>query len=113
MIAPLPPSIEAIYQNGAAKGERNNQLFKLACQWRDQKVSEFDATTNAEEWAYKVGLSQNEAVAAVKSAYSKPAREEWKPKGKYSFQNLTIIREDLPVPPCPPNASSYSCAPAT
>ena len=106
MIAPLPPSIEAIYQNGAPKGERNTQLFKLACQWRDQKVSEFDATTNAEEWAYKVGLSQNEAVAAVKSAYSKPAREEWKPKGKYSFQNLTIIREDLPVPPMPISVES-------
>ena len=47
MIAPLPPAIEAIHRNGAAEGERNTQLFKLACQWRDQGLTEFDATTNA------------------------------------------------------------------
>lgn len=101
MIAPLPPAIEAIHRNGAAEGERNTQLFKLSCQWRDQGLTEFDATTNAEEWAYKVGLSQNEAVSAVKSAYSKPAREAWRPKAKYGYQNGAIVREDLPVPPMP------------
>ena len=106
MIAPLPPAIEAIYHNGAAKGERNTQLFKLSCQWRDQGLTEFDATTNAEEWAYKVGLSQNEAVAAVKSAYSKPAREAWRPKAKYAYQNGAIVREDLPVPPMPISVES-------
>ena len=101
MIAPLPPAIEAIHRNGAAEGERNTQLFKLACQWRDQGLTEFDATTNAEEWAYKVGLSQNEAVGAVRSAYSKPAREAWRPKAKYAYQNGAIVREDLPVPQMP------------
>ena len=106
MIAPLPPAIEAIYHNGAAKGERNTQLFKLSCQWRDQGLTEFDATTSAEEWAYKVGLSQNEAVAAVKSAYSKPAREAWRPKAKYAYQNGAIVREDLPVPPMPISVES-------
>ena len=106
MIAPLPPAIEAIHRNGAAEGERNTQLFKLSCQWRDQGLSEFDATTNAEEWAYKVGLSQNEAVAAVKSAYSKPAREAWRPKAKYAYQNGAIVREDLPVPPMPISVES-------
>jgi RecA-family ATPase len=106
MIAPLPPAIEAIHRNGAAEGERNTQLFKLACQWRDQGLTEFDATTNAEEWAYKVGLSQNEAVSAVKSAYSKPAREAWRPKAKYSYQNGAIVREDLPVPPMPISVES-------
>jgi hypothetical protein len=106
MIAPLPPAIEAIHRNGAAEGERNTQLFKLACQWRDQGLTEFDATTNAEEWAYKVGLSQNEAVKAVISAYSKPAREPWKPKAKYGYQNGAIVREDLPVPPMPISVES-------
>lgn len=106
MIAPLPPAIEAIHRNGAAEGERNTQLFKLSCQWRDQGLSEFDATTNAEEWAYKVGLSQNEAVAAVRSAYSKPAREAWRPKAKYGYQNGAIVREDLPVPPMPISVES-------
>jgi RecA-family ATPase len=106
MIAPLPPAIEAIHRNGAAEGERNTQLFKLACQWRDQGLTEFDATTNAEEWAYKVGLSQNEAVSAVRSAFSKPAREAWKPKAKYGYQNGAIVREDLPVPPMPISVES-------
>jgi RecA-family ATPase len=106
MIAPLPPAIEAIHRNGAAEGERNTQLFKLACQWRDQGLTEFDATTNAEEWAFKVGLSQNEAVKAVISAYSKPAREPWKPKAKYGYQNGAIVREDLPVPPMPISVES-------
>jgi RecA-family ATPase len=106
MIAPLPPAIEAIHRNGAAEGERNTQLFKLACQWRDQGLTEFDATTNAEEWAYKVGLSQNEAVGAVRSAFSKPAREAWKPKAKYAYQNGAIVREDLPVPPMPISVES-------
>ena len=106
MIAPLPPAIEAIHRNGAAEGERNTQLFKLACQWRDQGLAEFDATTNAEEWAYRVGLSQNEAVAAVRSAFSKPAREAWRPKAKYGYQNGAIVREDLPVPPMPISVES-------
>jgi len=106
MIAPLPPAIEAIHRNGAAEGERNTQLFKMACQWRDQGLTEFDATTNAEEWAFKVGLSQNEAVSAVKSAFSKPAREAWKPKAKYAYQNGAIVREDLPVPPMPISVES-------
>ena len=106
MIAPLPPAIEAIHRNGAAEGERNTQLFKLACQWRDQGLTEFDATTNAEEWGFKVGLSQNEAVGAVRSAFSKPAREAWKPKAKYAYQNGAIVREDLPVPPMPISVES-------
>lgn len=106
MISPLPPAIEAIHRNGAAEGERNTQLFKLACQWRDQGLTEFDATTNAEEWAFKVGLSQNEAVKAVISAYSKPAREPWRPKAKYGYQNGAIVREDLPVPPMPISVES-------
>jgi RecA-family ATPase len=106
MNAPLPPAAQAIYHNGAQNGERNTQLFKLACQFRDSGLSEFDAVTEAEIWGMKVGLSQNEAVAAVKSAYSKPPREPYRPKAKYSFQNGAIIREDLPVPPMPISVES-------
>lgn len=106
MIAPLPPAVESIYHNGAQNGERNTQLFKLACQFRDSGLPEFDAVTEAEIWGMKVGLSQNEAVAAVRSAYSKPPREPYRPKAKYSFQNGAIIREDLPVPPMPISVES-------
>ena len=100
MIA-LPPATEAIYHNGAPEGERNTQLFRMALQFRDQGLSQFDAESEAEIWGFKNGLTQNECVAAVKSAYSKPAREAWRPKAKYGYQNGVIVREDLPVPQMP------------
>ena len=105
MIA-LPPATEAIYHNGAQEGERNTQLFRMALQFRDQGLSQFDAESEAEIWGFKNGLTQNECVAAVKSAYSKPAREAWKPKAKYGYQNGAIVREDLPVPPMPISVES-------
>ena len=70
MIAPLPPAAQAIYHNGAQNGERNTQLFKLACQFRDSGLPEFDAVTEAEIWGMKVGLSQNEAVAIFDDGFS-------------------------------------------
>jgi RecA-family ATPase len=100
MIPVLPPAVEAIYHNGAPEGERNTQLFKLCCQMRDQGMQQFDAETEAEAWGMKVGITQREAVAAVKSAYSKPAREPWRPKSAYKMQGLTIVRED-PIPNMP------------
>ncbi|NBS98237.1 MAG: hypothetical protein EBT08_19140, partial [Betaproteobacteria bacterium] len=45
-------------------------------------------------------------MAAVKSAYSKPAREPWRPKAKYGYQNGAIVREDLPIPPMPISVES-------
>lgn len=105
MIA-LPPATEAIYHNGAPEGHRNNELFKMALQFRDQGLSQFDAETEAEIWGHKFGITQKEAVAAVKSAYSKPAREPWRPKAKYGYQNGAIVREDLPVPQMPKSVES-------
>jgi len=105
MIA-LPPATEAVYHNGAPEGERNTQLFRMALQFRDQGLSQFDAESEAEIWGFKNGLTQNECVAAVKSAYSKPAREPWRPKAKYGYQNGAIVREDLPVPPMPISVES-------
>ena len=102
----LPPATEAVYHNGAPEGERNTQLFRMALQFRDQGLSQFDAESEAEIWGFKNGLTQNECVAAVKSAYSKPAREAWRPKAKYGYQNGAIVREDLPVPPMPISVES-------
>ena len=39
MSVPLPPAVQAIYGNGAEEGTRNTQLFKLACQFRDQGLA--------------------------------------------------------------------------
>jgi RecA-family ATPase len=98
---PLAPAVRSIYENGAPEGERNNQLFKLACQFRDQGMSIEDAEVEAESWALKVGLTQREALSAVKSAYSRPGREPWVPAGKYRLQNLTILRDVPSIPPMP------------
>jgi len=105
MIA-LPPATEAVYHNGAPEGERNTQLFRMALQFRDQGLSQFDAESEAEIWGFKNGLTQNECVAAVKSAYSKPARDPWRPKAKYTYKQGAIVREDLPVPPMPISVES-------
>jgi RecA-family ATPase len=102
----LPPATEAIYHNGAPEGHRNNELFKMALQFRDQGLSQFDAETEAEIWGHKFGITQKEAVAAVKSAYSKPAPEPRRPKAKYGYQNGAIVREDLPVPQMPKSVES-------
>ena len=67
MSIPLAPAVRSIYENGAPEGERNNQLFKLACQFRDQGMSIEDAEVEAESWALKVGLTQREALSAVKA----------------------------------------------
>jgi RecA-family ATPase len=97
----LPPSIETVYQNGAEEGTRNTQLFKIACQFRDQGMSYDAAETEAESWAFKVGLSQKEAMSAVKSAYSRPAREPWVPAAKWKTKGLQIYREEVAIPPMP------------
>jgi RecA-family ATPase len=102
----LPPATEAVYHNGAPEGERNTQLFRMALQFRDQGLSQFDAETEAEIWGHKFGITQKEAVSVVKSAYSKPQREAWRPKAKYGYQNGAIVREDLPVPQMPKSVES-------
>jgi RecA-family ATPase len=101
MSVPLPPAVQAIYDNGAEEGTRNTQLFKLACQFRDQGLAYEAAETEAESWAFKVGLSQREALSAVKSAYSRPGREPWVPASKYRLHNLTILRDGPAVPAMP------------
>lgn len=101
MTPPLPPAIETIYANGAEEGTRNTQLFKLCCQFRDQGMAYDTAETEAESWAFKVGLTQKEAMSAVKSAYSRPAREPWAPAARYGVRGLTIYREEPHVPAMP------------
>ena len=93
MSIPLAPAVRSIYENGAPEGERNNQLFKLACQFRDQGMSIEDAEVEAESWALKVGLTQREALSAVKSAYSRPGREPWVPASRYGIRGMTVYRE--------------------
>jgi RecA-family ATPase len=105
MIA-LPPAAQAVYHNGAPEGARNNELFRLVLQFRDQGLSQFDAECEAELWGDKNGLTQKECVAVVRSVYNKPARDPWRPKAKYTYKQGAIVREDMPVPPMPISVES-------
>jgi RecA-family ATPase len=101
MIHQLPQATLEVMKNGAAEGTRNSELFKLALQWRDAKMSYEEAVVTGEEWCAQNGLPLKEAEGCVKSAFSKQAREPYRPKGKYKLHNLQIIKDDVPVPAMP------------
>ena len=106
MIA-LPPATEAVYHNGAPEGERNTQLFRMALQFRDQGLSQFDAESEAEIWGFKNGLTQNECVAAVKSAYSKPARKRGGPRQSMAIPTPCRYKTPRTLPSAPTKSRSY------
>src|SRR5579862_1915370 len=61
----------------AMEGNRNNTGFWLACQLRDDGVSEHEAELTLDEYARVVpgtSYSIQEALASVKAAYSRPPR---------------------------------------
>ena len=100
----LPPKTQALILNGASKGERNTTLFNLCCQWRDAGMTQDRAYDEAEDWALRNGLGHKEAEGCIRSTYTKPARERWEPRGRYSLNGhngLTIVKNDMPVPPMP------------
>ena len=64
----------------AGEGSRNDEGFKLACQLRDDHVSVAEARSTLLSFASQVQQGQEpytakEALASVRSAYSRPARE--------------------------------------
>ena len=73
----LPPSVDRLLTTGAASGERNAKAFALACQLRDAGLSELGAQLDVLDFATKCSppLAAQEALASLRSAYSKPARE--------------------------------------
>ena len=101
MIVDLAPATKAAMQNGAAEGTRNTTLFAIVCQLRDGGMAMADAENEAEAWGINNGLTQRECLSVVKSAYARPARDPWRPAAKYQLRNLTIIKNEMPVPPMP------------
>ena len=96
----LPPKTEALILNGAAKGERNTTLFNLCCQWRDAGMTQDRAYDEAEDWALRNGLGHKEAEGCIRSTYTKPARERWEPRARYSLNGhngLTIVNPLWPL----------------
>ncbi len=72
---PLPARTETYLASGASEGSRNHELFAAACQLRDAGYSEAEAAGHLVPRHVASGSSEGEAVATIKSAYSRPPRE--------------------------------------
>jgi hypothetical protein len=72
---PLPPRTESYLASGAANGNRNTELFAAACQLRDAGYSQSDAERDLIPRHLASGSSEREALATIRSAYSRPARD--------------------------------------
>lgn len=72
---PLPERTEAYLAAGASEGNRNHELFAAACQLRDAGHSQAEAERQLVPRHVASGSTEREAVATIKSAYSRPPRE--------------------------------------
>jgi len=72
---PLPPRTESYLASGATDGSRNNELFAAACQMRDAGYSQSDAERELIPRHLANGSSEREALATIRSAYNRPARD--------------------------------------
>lgn len=60
-------------KKGVTAGERNDSAFRLACEYRDKKLTISETEKLIREWnkKNKPPLSDNELIATIRSAYSK------------------------------------------
>jgi len=72
---PLPRRTEDYLAAGAAEGSRNTELFQAACQLRDAGYSQSDAEAQLVLRYVADGCNEREALATLRSAYSRPPRE--------------------------------------
>lgn len=72
---PLPPRTESYLASGAADGSRNTELFAAACQLRDAGYSQSDTERELVPRHLASGSTEREALATIKSAYNRPARD--------------------------------------
>lgn len=72
---PLPPRTESYLVSGATDGSRNSELFAAACQLRDAGYSQSDTERELIPRHLADGSSEREALATIRSAYSRPARD--------------------------------------
>ena len=72
---PLPKRTEDYLASGATEGSRNTELFAAACQLRDAGHSQSDAEAQLVPRYVADGCSEREALATIRSAYSRPPRD--------------------------------------
>jgi len=71
----LPKRTEDYLTSGATEGSRNAELFAAACQLRDAGHSQAEAEGQLVARYIADGCSEREALATIKSVYSRPPRE--------------------------------------
>jgi hypothetical protein len=71
----LPKRTEDYLATGATEGSRNTELFQAACQLRDAGHSQSEAEAQLVPRYVADGCSEKEAVATIRSAYSRPPRD--------------------------------------
>lgn len=71
----LPKRTKDYLTSGAPEHHRNKELFAAACQLRDAGHSQSDAESQLVPRYVADGCSEREAVATIKSAYSRPPRD--------------------------------------
>ncbi|MBK8027016.1 MAG: hypothetical protein IPK19_37925 [Chloroflexi bacterium] len=71
----LPDRTQAYLARGAAPGSRNAELLAAACQFRDAGYSQTDAERELVPRHVADGCTEAEALATIRSAYSRPPRD--------------------------------------
>ena len=71
----LPQRTRDYLEHGKQEGERNDELFAAACQFRDAGFTQDDAAGYLGPRAEKDGLSQAEIFDTIRSAYDRAPRE--------------------------------------
>jgi RecA-family ATPase len=94
----LPARTLAYLQNGAQKGNRNEELMAAACQLRDADYSEAEAIEKLIIRATADGLSSKEALSTINSAFSRAPREPSGPATNRRPQCPYHKREVAPLP---------------
>lgn len=85
----------------ASVGNRNDTGLWLACQLRDSGLGQSRAEATLRDYARSLGgdYTEAEALATVRSAYSRPAREPAKASGQPAAPDppvIPLIEQDLP-----------------
>ena len=95
---PLPERTVNYIENGSPEGQRNDELFHAAQQFRDAEIDVWEAKATLVPRAVTDGLRESEAVAAIESAYRGEKRDAIKPRKsrKPEFKKIETTPERLP-----------------
>ena len=94
---PLPKRTEDYLTNGASVGSRNTELFAAACQLRDAGDSQSEAERQLVPRYVADGCSEREALATIKSAYSRLPRDPLPdPVSEAHTQVTRLVEQHMP-----------------